>query len=180
MRGQLDKRPAGRKHQPARTAHLCAWRTEGPSHVNVFDDIQFYLFNHHHYIDEPPDSDRYESTWVNYPNANFDPELAHELYQRWTREMLLAEELGFDAIAVNEHHQTIYGLQPATSVRAGYLAALTKRVKILVAGVPINLSWPSRVAEEYAMLDVMSGGRMEYGVPLGTGMEYWSNAGQIN
>ena len=30
------------------------------------------------------------------------------------------------------------------------------------------------------MLDVMSGGRMEYGFPLGTGMEYWSNAGQIN
>ena len=76
--------------------------------MNVFDDIQFYLFNHHHYIDEPADSDRYDSTWVNYPNGNFDPEVAHELYQRWTREMLLAEELGFDAIAVNEHHQTIY------------------------------------------------------------------------
>ena len=148
--------------------------------MNVFDDIQFYLFNHHHYIDEPADSDRYDSTWVTYPNGNFNPEVAHELYQRWTREMLLAEELGFDAIAVNEHHQTIYSMQPATSVRAAYLAALTKRVKILVAGVPINLSWPSRVAEEYAMLDVMSNGRMEYGFPLGTGMEYWSNAGQIN
>ena len=148
--------------------------------MNVFDDIQFYLFNHHHYIDEPPDSDRYDSTWVNYPNGNFNPEVAHELYQRWTREMLLAEELGFDAIAVNEHHQTIYSMQPATSVRAAYLAALTKRVKILVAGVPINLSWPSRVAEEYAMLDVMSNGRMEFGFPLGTGMEYWSNAGQLN
>ena len=148
--------------------------------MNVFDDIQFYLFNHHHYVDEPEDSDRYDSTWVNYPNGNFDPEVAHELYQRWTREMLLAEQLGFDAIAVNEHHQTIYSMQPATSVRAAYLAALTKRVKILVAGVPINLSWPSRVAEEYAMLDVMSNGRMEYGFPLGTGMEYWSNAGQIN
>jgi alkanesulfonate monooxygenase SsuD/methylene tetrahydromethanopterin reductase-like flavin-dependent oxidoreductase (luciferase family) len=48
--------------------------------------------------------------------------------------MLLAEELGFDAIAINEHHQTIYSMQPATSVRAGYLAALTNRVKILVAG----------------------------------------------
>jgi alkanesulfonate monooxygenase SsuD/methylene tetrahydromethanopterin reductase-like flavin-dependent oxidoreductase (luciferase family) len=36
------------------------------------------------------------------------------------------------------------------------------------------------VAEEYAMLDLMSGGRMEYGIPLGTGMEYWANAGQIN
>ena len=93
--------------------------------MNVFDDIQFYLFNHHHYIDEPPDSDKYESTWVTYPNANFRPDVAHELYQRWTREMLLAEELGFDAIAINEHHQTVYSLQPGTTVRAGYLTALT-------------------------------------------------------
>src|SRR6188472_3562875 len=152
---RLDSSGAPGKHLGA---HNCAHgEQEEIARVNVFDDIQFYLFNHHHYIDEPADSDRYTSTWVTYPNANFDPEVAHALYQRWTREMLLAEELGFDAIAINEHHQTIYSMQPATSVRAGYLAALTKRVKILVAGVPINLSWPSRVAEEYAMLDVMSG-----------------------
>ena len=148
--------------------------------MNVFDDIQFYLFNHHHYIDEPADSDKYDATWVTYPNANFRADVAFELYQRWTREVLLAEELGFDAVAVNEHHQTIFSMQPGTAVRAGYLTALTKRMKILVAGIPINLSWPSRVAEEYAMLDVMSGGRMEFGFPLGTGMEYWANAGQIN
>jgi alkanesulfonate monooxygenase SsuD/methylene tetrahydromethanopterin reductase-like flavin-dependent oxidoreductase (luciferase family) len=71
-------------------------------------------------------------------------------------------------------------MMPAVGVRAGYMAALTKRAKLLVAGTPLNLSWPSRVAEEYAMLDVMSGGRMEYGFPLGTGMEYWSNAAQLN
>jgi alkanesulfonate monooxygenase SsuD/methylene tetrahydromethanopterin reductase-like flavin-dependent oxidoreductase (luciferase family) len=44
----------------------------------------------------------------------------------------------------------------------------------------VNLAYPNRVAEEYAMLDVLSGGRMEYAFPLGTGMEYWSNAGQVN
>jgi alkanesulfonate monooxygenase SsuD/methylene tetrahydromethanopterin reductase-like flavin-dependent oxidoreductase (luciferase family) len=46
--------------------------------------------------------------------------------------------------------------------------------------VPINLTYPNRVAEEYGMLDVMSGGRMEFAFPLGTGMEYWSNSGGIN
>jgi alkanesulfonate monooxygenase SsuD/methylene tetrahydromethanopterin reductase-like flavin-dependent oxidoreductase (luciferase family) len=148
--------------------------------VNVFDDIQFYLFNHHHYIDIPPDQQRYGSTWVDLPNALFDPERGHRLYQRYTRELLLAEQLGFDAIALNEHHNTTYSMQPAVGIRAAYVAALTKRVKLLVAGTPINLSWPSRVAEEYAMLDVLSGGRMEYGFPLGTGMEYWSNATAIN
>jgi alkanesulfonate monooxygenase SsuD/methylene tetrahydromethanopterin reductase-like flavin-dependent oxidoreductase (luciferase family) len=146
----------------------------------VFDEIQFYLFNHHHYIDVPPDADRYDSTWVDYPNALFDPERGHELYQRFGRELRLAEALGFDAICFNEHHNTAYSLMPSTSVRAAYMAAQTERVKLMVAGVPINLSWPTRVAEEYAMLDVMSGGRMEFGFPLGTGMEYWSNAAQLN
>jgi alkanesulfonate monooxygenase SsuD/methylene tetrahydromethanopterin reductase-like flavin-dependent oxidoreductase (luciferase family) len=147
---------------------------------NVFDDIQFYLFNHHHYIDIPEDSDDYESVWVDLPNALFDPERGHELYQRFARELRLGEALGFDAIALNEHHNTQYSLMPATSVRAGYMVAQTERIKLMVAGVPVNMSWPSRVAEEYAMLDVMSGGRMEFGFPLGTGMEYWSNAAQIN
>ena len=148
--------------------------------MNVFDDIQFYLFNHHHYIDIPADQERYESTWVDLPNSLFDPERGQELYRRYNRELLLAEQLGFDAIALNEHHNTTYSMMPAVGIRAAYVAALTKRVKLLVAGTPLNFSWPSRVAEEYAMLDVLSGGRMEYGFPLGTGMEYWSNATEIN
>jgi alkanesulfonate monooxygenase SsuD/methylene tetrahydromethanopterin reductase-like flavin-dependent oxidoreductase (luciferase family) len=148
--------------------------------VNVFDDIQFYVLNHHHYVDIPPNADEFSSSFVTYPNQQFDPEKGAELYQRFGREVLLAEELGYDGVAVNEHHQTVFSMMPVASVRAAYIAAMTKRVKILCAGIPINLSWPARVAEEYAMLDVMSGGRMEYGVPLGTGMEYWSNPGQIN
>jgi alkanesulfonate monooxygenase SsuD/methylene tetrahydromethanopterin reductase-like flavin-dependent oxidoreductase (luciferase family) len=148
--------------------------------VNVFDDIQFYLFNHHHYTVIPKDEARYASTWVDYPNSLFDAQVGHDLYARYMREILLAEELGFDAVAVNEHHATTYSMMPSTSVRAAWVASQTTRMKVLVSGVPINLSWPSRVAEEYAMLDVMSGGRMEFGFPLGTGMEYWSNAAAIN
>jgi alkanesulfonate monooxygenase SsuD/methylene tetrahydromethanopterin reductase-like flavin-dependent oxidoreductase (luciferase family) len=148
--------------------------------MNVFDDIQFYLFNHHHYIDIPEDHERYDSTWVDLPNKLFDPVKGHALYERWLRELKLAEQLGFDAIALNEHHQTAYSMQPATAVRAAWVISQIPRLKFLVAGIPINLSWPSRVAEEYAMLDVMSQGRMEYGFPLGTGMEYWSNASTIN
>jgi alkanesulfonate monooxygenase SsuD/methylene tetrahydromethanopterin reductase-like flavin-dependent oxidoreductase (luciferase family) len=147
---------------------------------NVFDDIQFYLFNHHHYIDIPPDHERYESTVVDYPNSLFDPERGMRLYERYTRELVLAEQLGFDAIALNEHHSMPYSMMPAVGVRAGYVAAVTSRVKILVAGTPINLSYPSRVAEEYAMLDLLSHGRVEFGFPLGTGMEYWVNASSIN
>jgi alkanesulfonate monooxygenase SsuD/methylene tetrahydromethanopterin reductase-like flavin-dependent oxidoreductase (luciferase family) len=71
-------------------------------------------------------------------------------------------------------------MTPTVSVMAGAIVNATSRAKIQVAGVPINLEYPNRVAEEYAMLDVMSGGRMEFAFPLGTGMEYWANAGAIN
>lgn len=148
--------------------------------TSVFDDIQFYVFNHHHYVDLPADHERYESTVVDYPNSLFDPERGSRLYQRYLRELLLAEQLGFDAIAFNEHHSMPYSMMPSATVRAAYVTALTKRVKLLIAGTPINLSYPNRVAEEYAMLDVMSGGRIELGFPLGTGMEYWANAASIS
>jgi alkanesulfonate monooxygenase SsuD/methylene tetrahydromethanopterin reductase-like flavin-dependent oxidoreductase (luciferase family) len=148
--------------------------------MSVFDDVQFYLFNHHHYIDIPADHERYESTVVDYPNSLFDPERGRLLYQRYMRELLLAEQLGFDAIALNEHHSMPYSMMPSATVRAAYVAALTKRIKLLIAGTPINLSYPNRVAEEYAMLDLLSEGRVEFGFPLGTGMEYWSNASSIS
>ena len=46
-------------------------------------------------------------------------------------------------------------------------------------GVPVNFVSPNRLAEEYAMLDVISGGRLEIAFPLGTGMEYWGNSASI-
>jgi alkanesulfonate monooxygenase SsuD/methylene tetrahydromethanopterin reductase-like flavin-dependent oxidoreductase (luciferase family) len=148
--------------------------------LSVLDDIKFYFFHHHHYIDIPPNEAEYSATWVVPPNRLFDPEKGHELYKRHLRHVRLAEELGFDGICINEHHNTVYSMTPAVSVMAAAIATATTRPKIMVAGVPINLAYPNRVAEEYAMLDVMSGGRMEFAFPLGTGMEYWSNAGAVN
>jgi alkanesulfonate monooxygenase SsuD/methylene tetrahydromethanopterin reductase-like flavin-dependent oxidoreductase (luciferase family) len=144
------------------------------------DDIAFYFFHNCGYGEIPADADRYRATWVDYPNSVFDAEAGYRLYQHHLRLMRLAEQLGFDGVAVNEHHNTQFSMTPAVSVMAGAIAAQTERVRILVAGVPINLAYPNRVAEEYAMLDVLSGGRMEYAFPLGTGMEYWANAGQVN
>jgi alkanesulfonate monooxygenase SsuD/methylene tetrahydromethanopterin reductase-like flavin-dependent oxidoreductase (luciferase family) len=147
---------------------------------DAVESIEFYFFHNCGYSRLPEEPERYSATWVDYPNSLFDPEHGHGLYQRHLRLMRLAEELGFDGIALNEHHNTQFSMTPAVSVMAGAVAALTKRVRILVAGVPVNLAYPNRVAEEYAMLDVLSGGRMEFAFPLGTGMEYWANAGQIN
>jgi alkanesulfonate monooxygenase SsuD/methylene tetrahydromethanopterin reductase-like flavin-dependent oxidoreductase (luciferase family) len=142
--------------------------------------IDFYFFHSCSYNDIPEDADRYHATWVDYPNRLFDPEKGHDLYRKHLRLFRLAEELGFPGVALNEHHNTQFSMTPSVSVLAGAVAVQTERVRILVAGVPVNLEYPNRVAEEYAMLDVLSGGRMEFAFPLGTGMEYWANASQIN
>jgi len=148
--------------------------------VGIADELKFYMFHHHHYSVMPDDMDDVEATWVSYPNSRFDPHAAHQLYRRHLRTLQLAETLGFDGITINEHHNTIYSMTPVVSVMAGAVVAATDHIKIQVAGVPVNLEQPHRVAEAYAMLDNMSGGRMEYAFPLGTGMEYWSNSNAIN
>jgi alkanesulfonate monooxygenase SsuD/methylene tetrahydromethanopterin reductase-like flavin-dependent oxidoreductase (luciferase family) len=148
--------------------------------VGMLDDIQFTFFQNCGYTHVPPDAEEYHSTWVDYPNRNFDPQLGHLAYQRHLRLVRAAEDLGFDGVAINEHHNTQFSMTPSVSVMGGAVVNATSRVRVQVAGVPVNFSYPNRVAEEYAMLDVLSGGRMEYAFPLGTGMEYWSNAGNIN
>jgi len=148
--------------------------------VGVIDGIKFFFFHHHHYIDVPEDDTWVKSTWVDTPAGLYDAHKAHALYQRHLRTMLRAEQLGFDGITINEHHNTLYSLTPATGLMGAALVARTSTCTVQVAGVPINFSTPNRLAEEYAMLDVMSGGRMEYAFPLGTGMEYWSNGGAVN
>ena len=107
------------------------------------------------YLDESFESER--SAWVTYSNANFDPERGAEVYEQYLSQLVYAEELGFDAIAVNEHHQTAYGLMPSPDVIASYLVARTQRAKIAILGNATPLrDHPLRVAEEVAMMDVTS------------------------
>ena len=61
---------------------------------------------------------------------------------------------------------------PTPNLIAAALIPQVRNAKICVWGTPPNLEYPNRLAEEYAMLDVMSLGRLEVAFPLGTGMEY--------
>ena len=115
------------------------------------------------------------SLWVDFSNANYDPQIGHDLYHRYLSEMVLADKLGYDGLVLNEHHNTQYSMNPAPNLTAAALIPQTKG-RISVFGTPPNLGYPNRLAEEYAMLDVMSGGRLRVAFPLGTGMEYWANA----
>ncbi len=113
--------------------------------------------------------------WITCPNDLYDPKKGHLLYNRYLDELELAEKLGFDGVVVNEHHQNAYGLMPSPNLFAATLARRTERVKIAVVGNALPLyDPPTRVAEEYAILDVLSGGRLIAGMVVGGGPEYYS------
>lgn len=113
--------------------------------------------------------------WITCPNELYDPVKGHELYHRYLDELELAETLGYDGVVVNEHHQNAYGLMPSPNLFAAMLARRTERVKIAVVGNALPLyNPPTRVAEEYAILDVVTGGRLIAGMVVGGGPEYFS------
>lgn len=138
--------------------------------------MQFFAF-HLMPWDRLPDnfSEKYDSAWTWLPNSIYDPEHGHTLYNRYLDELVLAEELGFDGVCVNEHHQNAYGTMPSPNLMGSILARQTKRVKIAVIGNALPLyNPPTRVAEEFAMIDVISGGRLIAGLVVGGGPEYYS------
>lgn len=125
--------------------------------------------------DRLPDDfeENYDTAWTWVPNSLYDPNHGHELYNRYLDELVLAEDLGFDGVCVNEHHQNAYGNMPSPNLMASILARQTKRVKIAVIGNALPFyNPPVRVAEEMAMIDVISGGRLIAGLVVGGGPEY--------
>ena len=84
---------------------------------------------------------------------------------------MLAAELGFDGLGTNEHHQNPYGFMCNPNLFGSILARLTRDtgyddVAIVQLGATIAAtSPPIRIAEEYAVLDCLSGGRLVAGAP---------------
>ena len=114
-------------------------------------------------------------SWVTFSNRHYDPQRGHALYNEYLDEMEHAEALGYDGLGVNEHHQNAYGTMPSPNLMAAALIRRTSRAKIAILGNAIPLrDHPLRVAEEVAMLDVMSGGRIISGFVRGIGCEYLS------
>jgi alkanesulfonate monooxygenase SsuD/methylene tetrahydromethanopterin reductase-like flavin-dependent oxidoreductase (luciferase family) len=117
----------------------------------------------------------HDSAWVTLPNSHFDPATGHATYNRYLDELEICAELGFDGIAVNEHHQTPYGMMPSPIVTAATLARRTRSCKIAILGSAFCLrEHPLTLAEEHAMLDNITGGRIISGFVRGIGAEYYS------
>ncbi|GIW45418.1 MAG: monooxygenase [Candidatus Binatia bacterium] len=138
--------------------------------------LQFFYFHLMPWPHLPAHFDRQEpSAWVTLSNRYYDPQRGHALYNEYLDELEHAEELGFDGLAVNEHHQNAYGTMPSPNLMAAALVRRTRRAKIAILGNAIALhDHPLRVAEEVAMLDVLSGGRIISGFVRGIGCEYFS------
>ena len=106
------------------------------------------------------------------PNESYDPIKGKELYDRYLGTMARAEHCGFDWVAANEHHFSPYSLMANCNLVGAALAQRTSAVKLAMLGNLLPLLNPIRVAEEYAMLDVMSGGRLVAGFVRGIPHEY--------
>src|SRR5206468_275661 len=82
------------------------------------------------------------------------------------------ERLGYDGVGFNEHHTSPYGLMNSPNLLAAAAAQRTQRLKLLVYGNLLPLHDPLRLAEELAMLDCMSNGRIVSGFARGIPREH--------
>ncbi len=117
------------------------------------------------------DLEQYDSGRLGFPNTFFDPEKAHVLYNQYHDEYAFADEVGFDGIMSNEHHASYWCMKPAVNLDAAVIAKVTKKAKIAILGNVIAVNDPIRMAEEIAMLDCFSNGRVISGFVRGTAVE---------
>jgi len=138
---------------------------------------QYYYFTEQPYTAyDPAVQDQHPSLRLRLPNSLFDPAIASELYNGYHELYQLADESGFDGIMINEHHTAPFCMQASINITGAILAKITKRVKILMLGAPLPVvENPLRLAEELAMIDCISRGRLISGVVRGGGVESLAN-----
>ncbi len=101
-----------------------------------------------------------------------EPAVAQRSYARYLEMAEVAEALGFDWVSVSEHHYAPYQMTPNPMIMASAIIQRTSKVRVALLGPLVPLNNPVRLAEEVAMLDVLSGGRMEVLFLRGTPNEH--------
>lgn len=114
----------------------------------------------------------HRSVWVDIDPGLYDPAVGHRAYNDYIDELEYAASVGFDAVGINEHHSNGYGLMPSPNIIAASLSRACPDATIIVLGDSVALyNPPLRVAEELAMLDAITGGRVVAGFPVGSPMD---------
>ena len=83
--------------------------------------MRFFTFHYMPYqgLDATKAIDEHGVGWCTLPNSMCDPEVMASNYRDYIDQAALADELGFDGVTVNEHHQTPFGTMPSPNVMAG-------------------------------------------------------------
>jgi len=89
------------------------------------------------------------------------------VYARALQRVDIMEQTGYDAVWLAEHHFTAYSICPSVHLLGTYIAARTKRLRIGTGVTLVPFYNPLRLAEEVAMLDILSGGRVNWGAGRG-------------
>ncbi|MGH7917185.1 MAG: LLM class flavin-dependent oxidoreductase [Candidatus Binataceae bacterium] len=134
------------------------------------------FFTERAYHEVPEDEVFRLRSFFGVPNKFFDPVKGARLLNEYLDEKVQCDELGFDGVMLNEHHGTPFCMGAVMDVEASILARTTKRVKIVLLGNPTPVvANPLRLAEELAMIDMISGGRLVPGFIRGAGSEQLFN-----
>src|SRR5690242_4670227 len=95
------------------------------------------------------------------------------LYGKWIDQVMLADGLGFGTAWFTEHHFSyLGGMLPNPPLFMAALAQRTQRIRLGTAVILLPFHNPVRVVEDVAMLDVLSGGRIDLGVGRGMDVQY--------
>jgi len=132
--------------------------------------MKFYTFDELTYPGVPPEI----GPEVRFTNRFCDPRAVTKTYHEHLDEWAICEDLGFDGAFVNEHHFTAINIQPSCNITATAIIMRTKRMKVGVIGNILPLRHPVQTAEEFAMMDCLSGGRFIAGIVRGVPFEYVS------
>jgi alkanesulfonate monooxygenase SsuD/methylene tetrahydromethanopterin reductase-like flavin-dependent oxidoreductase (luciferase family) len=129
------------------------------------------------YRDLPADFEKkYKSAWFSLPFSAVGDANRVAQYYNWTLdELTFAAESGFDGVCTNEHHQNAYGFMVNPNMMGAVLARATRGTDVAIVQMgetAVFLNPPIRVAEEYAMLDCISEGRLVAGFPVGLGGDF--------
>ena len=135
--------------------------------------IMYFTERPYRYV---PNDEVIKQGYFGIENKHFDSAKGAVLLNEYLDEKVMAEELGFDGVMLNEHHDTAFCMGSVMNVEASILARITQRVKIVLLGNPLPIVGnPLRLAEELGMIDMISGGRLVSGWVRGGGSEQFAS-----
>ncbi len=104
-----------------------------------------------------------------------DAKAQSRIYGEAVEQVQYAEEMGFESVWIAEHHSSRYGIFPSLMPIVSYLAARTTKIRLGTGVSVLPFHNPILLAEESAMVDVLSNGRIDFGVGRGSANYEYGN-----